>query len=306
MSKTTKNDYLQMHFIVFVWGFTSIIGKLIDLPSPEMVFWRVLLTWIAITAILWIRKRDSIEINLTSRFWLIASGSIIGLHWILFFLAARISNISICLAGVATCSLWTAIIEPLVNRKRIALTEIVLGILVILGIGVLFVDIDEFSAGLGLFTGIAAAIAGAFFSVFNGLLIKKYPALFITQHQMLGAVLSIGIYLAGQYIWQPLTIAHFLPHTTDWFWLVLLALVCTVYPYVTSVDLMKRFTAFAMNLIINLEPIYGIILAYFIFPDTEKMTDTFYMGTSIILLSVFAHPLLGKIQRKETSIGSIT
>jgi drug/metabolite transporter (DMT)-like permease len=96
-----------------------------------------------------------------------------------------------------------------------------------------------------------------------------------------------------------------MPATMDWAWLGLLALVCTVYPYVTSVALMRRFSAFAMNLVINLEPVYGIILAYFIFPDTEKMTVTFYIGTSIILISVFAHPLIGKIQSKETSLGSI-
>ena len=285
-----------MHFIVFVWGFTSILGKLIHIPSAEMVFWRVLITWVAITALLMVRKQTPISLNKGARFWLIASGSLIALHWILFFLAARISNISICLAGVATCSLWTAIIEPLVNRKKIALTEVVLGLLVIVGLGVLFTA--EFSASLGLLTGIGAAIAGAFFSVFNGVLIRKYPALFITQHQMLGSVLSIGIYLVGQYLLYPETATEFMPQDYDWFWLALLALVCTVYPYVTSVSLMKRFSAFAMNLVINLEPVYGIILAYFIFPDTEKMTVTFYLGTSIILLSVFAHPLIGKIQRK--------
>lgn len=325
-SQATLSDYIQVHVIVLIWGFTSILGKLISLDPAALVFWRVLLTFVSLLLISVARPHSDAKVRLGLReiLYIGSSGLIIAAHWVLFFLAARLGNISWCLAGIATCSLWTAILEPLMNGRKISVIEVGLGVLVILGLGVLFSVAwegvyywfsDQSTASskaqssawgvLGLLTGVAAAFVGAIFSVVCGKLIRVYHARVITQWQMAGAVLGTGLYVLAMQPVMDLPLHQLVPMSfVDWQWLIVLALVCTVYPYVTTVGLMKRFSAFAINLVINLEPIYGIVLAWLLFPEHEKMSAYFYAGTSIILLAVFAHPLLIRWQtaRKPTLI----
>ena len=295
MATSTFKDYLLLHFIVLIWGVTSILGLLISLPSLELVFYRTLLAAIGVAVLMGIRK-ESLRVAPMDLLKIIGVGVLISLHWIFFFWSAKVSTASVCLAGMATTSLWTSFLDPLINKKRIKPFEVALGLLVISGLLVIF----QFENGywLGLFMALAAAFLSALFSILNGRLTFRYSPYQITFYEMAAAsmvallFLPIYSYIDGtaiQWTWKGL----------DWFWILILAGICTVYAFSVSVELMKRLSVFSINLTINLEPVYGILLAVLIFGEKEKMTQQFYLGTGIIFISVLIYPVLNYWQKKR-------
>ena len=300
MLPATFKDYLLLHFIVLIWGITSILGLLISLPSLELVFYRTLLAAIGVAVLMGMRK-ESLRVAPMDLLKIIGVGVLISLHWIFFFWSAKVSTASVCLAGMATTSLWTSFLDPLINKKRIKPFEVALGLLVISGLLVIF----QFENGywLGLFMALAAAFLSALFSILNGRLTFRYSPYQITFYEMAAASLVALLFLplysyidgsAIQWDWKGM----------DWFWLLILAGICTVYAFSVSVELMKRLPVFSINLTINLEPVYGILLAVLIFGEKEKMTQEFYLGTGIIFVSVLIYPVINSWQkkRKEASI----
>jgi drug/metabolite transporter (DMT)-like permease len=295
MATSPFKDYLLLHFIVLIWGVTSILGLLISLPSLELVFYRTLLAAIGVAVLMGIRK-ESLRVAPMDLLKIIGVGVLISLHWIFFFWSAKVSTASVCLAGMATTSLWTSFLDPLINKKRIKPFEVALGLLVISGLLVIF----QFENGywLGLFMALAAAFLSALFSILNGRLTFRYSPYQITFYEMAAAsmvallFLPIYSYIDGtaiQWTWKGL----------DWFWILILAGICTVYAFSVSVELMKRLSVFSINLTINLEPVYGILLAVLIFGEKEKMTQQFYLGTGIIFISVLIYPVLNYWQKKR-------
>ena len=300
MLPATFKDYLLLHFIVLIWGVTSILGLLISLPSLELVFYRTLLAAIGVAVLMGIRK-ESLRVAPMDLLKIVGVGVLISLHWIFFFWSAKVSTASVCLAGMATTSLWTSFLDPLINKKRIKPFEVALGLLVISGLLVIF----QFENGywLGLSMALAAAFLSALFSILNGRLTFRYSPYQITFYEMAAASLVALLFLplysyidgsAIQWDWKGM----------DWFWLLILAGICTVYAFSVSVELMKRLPVFSINLTINLEPVYGILLAVLIFGEKEKMTQEFYLGTGIIFVSVLIYPVINSWQkkRKEASI----
>jgi drug/metabolite transporter (DMT)-like permease len=288
MGTATLKDYLLLHFIVLIWGVTAILGLLISLPPLELVFYRTLLAAAGVAVVIGFRK-ESLIMAPRELLKIVGVGILISLHWIFFFWSAKVSTASVCLAGMATTSLWTAFADPLINNKRVKPYEVALGLLVISGLLVIF----QFENGywLGLSMALAAAFLSALFSVLNGRLTLRHSPYQITFYEMgaasLVALLFLPIYSyldgsAIQWTWKGL----------DWFWLLILGGICTVYAFSVSVELMKRLPVFSINLTINLEPVYGILLAVAIFGDKEKMTPQFYLGTLIILVSVLIYPVL--------------
>ncbi|AMQ58119.1 DMT family transporter [Algoriphagus sanaruensis] len=303
MSSHSFKDYLLLHFIVMIWGFTAILGLLISLPSLELVFYRTLIATFGVLVVMLVRKK-SISVPLPELLKIAGVGVLISLHWIFFFWSARVSTASVCLAGMATTSLWTAFVEPMVNRTKVKWYEVALGLLVISGLLVIF----QFESGywLGLAMALVSAFLGALFSVLNGRLTMRHTPYQITLFEMgaacLFALLFMPIYAKFltegnpiQWAWKDL----------DWLWLLLLGGVCTVYAFSVSVDLMKRLPVFSINLTINLEPVYGILLAVLIFGEKEKMTPQFYLGTLIILVSVLIYPILNYWNKRRKSLPTI-
>ncbi len=276
-----------MHAIVAVWGFTSILGKLMTIGSWQLTFLRVAISTAALWVILaaWKAGRE-IE---KGWFWpILLSGILIALHWVTFFLAARLSNVSTCLVGIATTTFWTGLFEPLIRKRPYSKLELLNGVVVFLGL--LLIVQGDIDKAVGLGVAIISAILSAVFSVLNGIFIKHGKALAISTWELTGATAFLGIAMGVFYMNDP---AEWIPvSNNDWILLSILALVCTVYPFVASVELLKRFTAFAMNLTINMEPIYGIILARLIFGSSEEMNSSFYVGAIIILASVLSFPML--------------
>ncbi|MCC2547984.1 DMT family transporter [Hymenobacter sp. BT175] len=289
-------DYLRLHFIVLLWGFTAILGKLISVPPVELVFWRTLLATAGL-AVLLTARRQVWRIPTADALRLLGIGALVAAHWITFFLAARLSSVSVCLAGMATLALWTSLLEPLVLWRRVRAYEVLLGLLTM--VGLYLVSQAEFDQLAGLGVAILSAGISALFSVFNSQLVKKHPPLRLTFYEMLGACLSIVLFFPvySRYFTEGKGLQLSL-EPADWVWLLLLAGVCTVYAFSTSVELMKRLSAFVINLTINLEPVYGILLAvvlyWFKVPGfrQENMSTGFYLGTLVILFSVLIHPVI--------------
>ena len=284
-------DYLHLHFIVLIWGFTAVLGLLIEISPVEIVFFRTLIAAVGLWILLklWGKK---LKIHSMNRLLMIlGTGGLIAAHWILFFLSARISNASVCLAGMATCSLWTSLIEPLSQGRRVKKFEVLLSVVAFVGIGIIFNV--EFNYLAGLLTAVLSAFIASIFTVINGQFTKQYDPYVITYYEMIGACLCILLFypfyqyfITDQIIWMP--------SKMDWAYLIILAVFCTVYAYSVSVELMKRLSAFSINLIVNLEPVYGIILALIIFGTQEEMSFDFYIGTFLILISVLLYPLLNR------------
>jgi len=290
-------DYLHLHFLVFFWGFTAILGLLITIPPVEVVFYRTLMASAGLGLLIYF-KNVGFRVSSVDLIKLLLTGSLIAGHWILFFTSARISTASVCLAGMATTSFWTSFLEPLALRKRIKWYEVLLGIVVVVGLYIIFHF--EFNHAVGLILALVSAFLAALFTVINSNFAKTHHHQTVTFYEMMGACISISIFFPfykvlltqGQELNLVLSGA-------DLIYILILAIVCTVYAYAASIELMKKISAFSVNLTINLEPVYGIILAVLIFGEREKMHPGFYIGAGIILLSVLAHPFLNKFSHRK-------
>ncbi len=293
----TLKDYLQLHFIVLIWGFTAILGLLITIPAVELVFFRTLLASLVLGCML-LRQKAYFQVSKSDVTRMFLTGMLISAHWILFFGAARVSTASICLAGMATCSLWTSILEPVIRGRKIQLLEIMLGAIVIAGLYVVFHF--EFNHALGISMAVLSALIAALFTVVNAQFSERYDAYTVTFYEMVGACMGTILFLPfyAKYMAADGQL-HLVPSPADWFYIAILAFLCTVYAYSVAVKLMKKFSAFAMNLTVNLEPVYGIVLAFLFFGEAEKMTPGFYLGTIIILTAVLIYPVLNKLLIKK-------
>jgi len=295
--KPEFKDYLHLHFLVLIWGFTAILGLLIVVPPVEVVFYRTLIATAGLGILMYfskvqfrVGKREIIKLLLT--------GSLIASHWILFFASARVSTASVCLAGMATTSFWTSILEPIILKKKIKWYEVFLGLVVIGGLYVIFhFEIDH---ALGIFLALISAFLAALFTVINARFAKAHHHHTVTFYEMLGANISIILFfpIYKYFIAENQQLNLHLSYS-DLLYVSILAIVCTVYAYSASIEIMKRLSAFSVNLTVNLEPVYGIILAVLIFGEKEKMHPGFYIGASVILLSVLAHPLLNKYYHRK-------
>jgi drug/metabolite transporter (DMT)-like permease len=287
---TTTTDYLKLHFIVLLWGFTAILGKLVSIPAVEMVFYRTLLAAIGMAAVMVIMK-SSFRLS-SSDFWKIfLTGFIVGAHWLTFFASGRIANASVSLVGFATGSLWTALLEPMAKGKKIKGLEVGLGLLVIAGLYVVFAF--DFQYPLGLFLGILSGLTMAIFAVINSKMVGHVNSYAITFYEMVGACVATALFFPFyKYYLSPDGELHLLPAWTDWIYIAAMAWACSVYAYVVALNLMKKISVFMISLTLNLEPVYGIILAVIVFGKSEQMSANFYLGTLIILSAVLSYPLL--------------
>jgi drug/metabolite transporter (DMT)-like permease len=282
-------SYVQLHFLVLIWGFTAVLGLLVEVSPVALVFYRTGLAALGLVGVLYLQKK-SFSVPSADVLRMFAVGVVLAAHWILFFASARVSTASVCLAGMSTTSLATSLVEPLINKRRIRPLEVLLGLVAIVGLYIVFRF--EFDHALGLGLAVASAFLAALFTVFNSRLVRQYDAFVITFYEMIGASLSsLG------FVWISVQMGWFLdaplvPSAGDWPWILVLAWVCTVYAYSMGTHLMRQFTPFMLNLTINLEPVYGILLAFLIFGEKERMTAGFYAGTVVILLAVVAYPLL--------------
>jgi drug/metabolite transporter (DMT)-like permease len=286
----TTTDYVKLHFLVFLWGFTAILGKLVTIPSVEMVFYRTFLAALGMGIVILV-MRGSFKVSRSDFFMLILTGFIVAIHWLTFFASGRISNPSTSLVGFATCSLWAAFIEPLAKKNKIQFIEVGLGFVVIIGLYIIFSF--DFQYPMGLFLGILSGLTCAIFAVINSKLVSRVSSLTITFYEMAGACLGVVLFFPFYMDkWATGGELNLTPTLMDWFWIAILSLVCSVYAYAVAINLTKKLSVFFIQLTLNLEPVYGIILALLVFREKEVMSWNFYLGTVVILGAVVAYPFV--------------
>lgn len=274
-----------LHFTVFIWGFTGVLGHLISVSALHLVWYRVLIA--AIVLFLYsIFKRQEIRVSYKDIISFIGVGLIVGMHWVAFFHSIKISTVSVTLVTLSSLTLFTAILEPLFDRKNISLADVIVGVIIIFGIYLIFKF--ELQYWEGITFGLLAALFASVFSILNRKMVKRNSPTTITFYEMLGALLGVSIVmlLTGQFNEKMIL------STPDLLYLLLLGSVCTAFAYVLGVAVMKELSAFTVALTTNLEPVYGIILAFFILKQKEQMSLGFYLGATIVLGAVFLYPVL--------------
>lgn len=290
-----KTSTFRLHLIVFLWGFTAILGKLIHANAEVLVFYRMLFASVFLYLFIRIIKKDSIKVSKKLLLKLVGIGSLMAFHWLFFFSSIKVSNVSIALSCLGTSTLFAALLEPLIFKRKIDVSEIVMGIVIVICISLIFKV--EFQYKLGIIYGLICALLGTIFSVFNGKLYGKTSSGNIIFYEIFGGWLVISLYyvFSGQ-ISQIGEISY-----RDLALLTLLASVFTAYPMFESVNLMKFISPFTLILTVNLEPIYGIILAFFIFGESEKMSAVFYGASLVMILAIVINGVI-KARKKSKEI----
>jgi len=286
VSPKTRNLFL-LHFTIFIWGWTAVLGKIITLPALQMIWLRVVIAFVGILGYALYRKTPLFPSGKVV-LQLLGIGLIVGLHWICFYGAVKASNVSVTLACFSTGTLFTSLIEPIFYKRRVLWYEILFGLVVIGALLMIFNVETKYT--LGILLGIGAALTSSIMAVVNSIMSRKnIGADVISVYEMIGCWVCISIFI---FTLEPgtATISGISAH--DWFYLFILAFFCTTIPFVIGIVILKNISPYTMSLTLNLETIYGILFAFFIFKSSEVMTPTFYIGAAIILATVAADTLM--------------
>ncbi len=281
-----KAAYTKLHVAIILFGMTAILGDLISLSALPLVWWRVLLTSISILIILGFASK----LTLPKRSTMVkfsAVGMIVGLHWLTFYGSIKYSNASVALVAFATVSLFTAFLEPAIMRTKLRGLEVLFGVLVIPCMIMIVKNIDT-SMHKGFWVGLLSAFLAAIFGCLNKLWIHKAEPLQITLIEMMSAFFLLSLFLP----WAKTSGYAIMPGVLDWIYLLILSLLCTTLAFVLSIKALYVVSAFDANLAINLEPVYGFILAAIILKEHKDLTPYFYIGTTCLLLIVILYPIL--------------
>ncbi len=286
MQKDRVLNLLHLHFIVFIWGFTAILGKLITIDSLPLVWIRMGLATLFI-AIYILFAKFSLKVSKKTFWWLVGGGIVVALHWVTFFLAIKVSTVSVALAMMSTGAFFTALMEPFWYKRKIIGYEIFFGLMVVAGLYLIFKVETEYV--YGMIIALISAFLAAVFSLINGKLVQNHKPSVISFYELgVGMVfLSVILLFKGDFNMSLVMLPQM-----DWVYLIVLALICTAYAFIASVKIMRVLTPYTVMLTTNLEPVYGILLAWFIFGSEEKMKPMFYVGALIILSTVIANGIL--------------
>lgn len=286
-----KKALLQIHLAVLLWGFTGILGRAISLDSVMLTWYRMLFTAIIMAAILTIRKQW-VRIERRDLWKLVLVGCLMGIHWVAFYGSIKLANASIALVCLSTASVFTALLDPYINKRRKDPVEIILGLLALAGVYFIYRFQQFFATGILL--GVIAAILSAVFTVLNKRFVNTYPARVMVFYEMGTGWLFITLLLPLQFYFLP--DAQFLPRSTDlfssewyqndWLWLIVISLCCTVWAQSLALNALKKLSSFTITLSVNMEPVYGILLAILFYQENKELTAGFYIGMSLICLSV--------------------
>ena len=282
-----------MHFIVILLGFTGVLGKLIDCGSTVLVWYRMLIAFVFLLA--YIYFTSNFKISKKNFIQILGIGFVVAAHWLFFFESIKVSNVSVAVVCMGTSSLFSSFLEPLILKRKIQLRELVLSVVVLFAIG-LALNAD-FSYVLGFIYGIIAAFLATLFTILNALYVNKVSSEKITLIEMLGGFLIISVYLlfSGEITFSDLNIS-----TRDIIYLIILGGVCTSFAFVISVEVMKFLSPYNVIMAVNLEPVYSVLLALFIFGESENMNLSFYIGGILIIAAVSFDAYLKKnITRKK-------
>lgn len=280
---------------MFIWGFTAVLGALISIGATALVWYRMLIASLVIFVYIKI-KGISLRAKGKTLLGLAGVGVLIALHWLTFFGAVKIANVSITLVMMSTGAFFTSILEPIFYKRKIIWYELVFGLLVIGGLYLIFEVETRYTEGI--IVALISALLAALFTLFNGKYAKKHDSVMISFYELLTGALFITVFLA---VTNRFDASFFQVQQTDWIYLIILATVCTAYAFIASVKVMKHLTPYTIMLTTNMEPVYGIILAFLILGDAEQMNTGFYFGAILILLTVILNGILKNARRRKAA-----
>ena len=295
--KSAFKSYLQLHFIIFIWGFTAVLGALIKLDSLSLTWYRMGLASLFLLLFVGLHPSERklfFQFNRSDHLRYLIGGIVIALHWLAFFYAIKVSNVSITLISLSSGAFFTSLLEPVFFKRKIYLHEILLGIAILGGFFVLLkIEKIEFT---GVYFALMAAFLSGLFSVINGIFIRRQSAVQLSFFQLFYGFLFLTLimWFTGELTRLPV------PSASDWIYLFILASICTAYAFTRSIGLMKYLSPYTVMLSINLEPVYGILLAFLVLGDKEKMSAGFYTGSAIILTIIVLNTIIKHKMKKNT------
>jgi drug/metabolite transporter (DMT)-like permease len=289
-----KKAFAQLHIAVFLAGFTAVLGKLIELNEGLLVWLRMLITGLTLLVIM-LFSQKSIRIT-TQQLWpLLGTGAIVALHWLFFYGSVKYGNVSIAVVCIAASGFFTAFFEPLFFKTRLVIAEVVLGAMALLGIYIIFDFHPQYQKGIVF--GILSAVGSAVFPIFNKRLLLHHTPQTMVLYEMAGGVLALSLLLP--FYLQVFPASYLLPTASDWVWLLLLCWLCTVFSFDLQLKALQKLSPFTANLTYNLEPLYGIILAFIFFKENKDINLYFYAGVGLILLAVLLQMYRVNYARKQ-------
>ena len=276
-----KKAFIQLHAAVFLAGFTAILGKLISLNEVLLVWYRLLITVITLGLLLCFKKQLQ-RISLKEILKIGGVGVIVAIHWVTFYGSIKYANVSVALVCLSGSGFFTAFFDPLIFKRKVNAMEVFLGLLAITGIYIIFDFHPQYK--VGIIFGILAAIGASLFPIFNKQLLTRFTPRTVTFYELSGGFLVLSL-IIPLYL-QQFPATYYLPTRLDWLWLVVLAWLCTILCFDLQLNALKKITPFTANLTYNLEPVYGIILAFIFFNENKSLNVHFYVGVGLILLAV--------------------
>ena len=285
---------LHFHGIVFIFGFTAILGKLISIDAVSLVWYRMILATAVLTLFM-LCFRIPFSLSNKQLIFMIVCGILIALHWVFFFHAIKVSNVSVTLSVMSAGALVTALIEPMVYKRSFDSNEIILGLVVVIALGMIMQT--EYRFFDGMFFAFIAVLLSVAFTLINGKVVHKSDARVMSVYQLGTGAICMSVILFFQGKWS---VGLFSITQSDMLWILILAIVCTAYAFVVSIAVMRHLRPFSLMLAINMEPVYGILLGLLIFGSDEKMSLQFYIGTLLILSSVLMNGYL-KLKKGRSS-----
>jgi drug/metabolite transporter (DMT)-like permease len=291
-----KKAFLQLHIAVFLAGFTGILGRLITLNEGMIVWYRLLLTaatmWILFSLMKRIKKIPFIDILKIT-----GVGFIAAMHWVTFYGSIKYANVSVALVCFSSIGFFTALFEPLILKKRINFTELLLGVITLAGIYIIFHFDTQYKTGIII--GIISAVLASLFPIFNREFLKRINVETMLTWQQTGGFLVLSLLLP--FYLQKFPVESFIPSLENFGWLLMLSWLCSVIAFQFSSNALKKLSAFTVNLTYNLEPVYGIILAFMVYKENQFMSKWFFVGFGIIAVALIIHIIiLAKVERKLT------
>lgn len=277
--------HIWLHITVLIFGLTGILGKLITIDSYLLVWYRTLIAVVALF-VYFIFSKFSLKISKKELLKTLGVGVIIAVHWVTFFEAIKQSNVSVALVCLSSSTLFTSLIEPLYFKRKVKPYELVFGVVIITGL--YFIFSFEFNYFIGMLLSVISAALASWFTVLNGILIRETKAKIISFYELLGAFIVISIYLV---VTGNADLTYFTVSFSDFKWLLILGTICTAFAFIMSVEVMKKIAPYTVTMSVNLEPIYSIILAIIIWPESETMSYGFYMGSIIVISTIFLNAL---------------
>ena len=291
---TMKKAFYQLHMAVFLAGFTGILGRLISFNEGLIVWYRLLFT-AATMWVLFALRKAIVKISLKDILKISAVGFIAAMHWVTFYGSIKYSNVSVALVCFSSIGFFTAIFEPLILRRKVRWVELLLGVLTIAGIYIIFRFDTQYKTGI--IVGMISAVLASLFPIFNRQFVQRIRVETMLTWQLTGGFICLSALLPFYLNMFPTD--HFLPTASDLGWLLVLAWFCSVLAFQLTGHALRRLSAFTVNLTFNLEPVYGILLAFIVYRENEFLSNWFYVGFAVIALALILHVfILFKEERK--------